>query len=128
MRSALLAVFSGVALVLASLGLYGMITCAVAERRQEIGIRMALGARAIEVRRMVVTEALKLTAMGLAVGTVGAAMAARLVETFLFGVSPADPLTFAATMAVFIAVTVVAGYLPARRATLADPLTILRHE
>ena len=128
MRSALLAVFSGVALVLASLGLYGMITCAVAERRQEIGIRMALGARAIEVRRMVVAEALKLTAIGLALGIGCAAIAARLIETFLFGVSAADPITYAATIAIFVAVTIVASDLPARRATRVDPLTVLRHE
>ena len=127
MRSMLLAVFSGVALVLASLGLYGMITCAVAERRQEIGIRMALGARAaIEVRRMVVAGALKLTALGLALGLIAAAMAARLVETFLFGVSAADPVTYAATIAVFLAITIVASDLPARAATRVDPLTVLR--
>jgi putative ABC transport system permease protein len=128
MRSMLLAVFSAVALVLASLGLYGMITCAVAERRQEIGIRMALGARAIEVRRMVVAEALKLTAIGLALGVIAASMAARLVETFLFGVSAADPVTYAATIAVFLAITVIASDLPARRATRVDPLTVLRDE
>ena len=128
MRSALLAVFSGVALVLASLGLYGMITCAVAERRQEIGIRMALGARAIEVRRMVVSGALKLTGIGLVIGAAGAVLATRLVESFLFGVSAADPLTYAGTMAVFVAVTIVASDLPARRATRVDPLTVLRDE
>jgi len=128
MRSALLAVFSGVALVLASLGLYGMITCAVAERRQEIGIRMALGASAIEVRRMVVTGALKLTAMGVAAGAVGAAMAARLVGNFLFGVSAADPATYAGTLAVFVVVTIIASDLPVRRATRMDPLTVLRDE
>jgi ABC-type antimicrobial peptide transport system permease subunit len=77
---------------------------------------------------MVVAEALKLTGVGIAVGAVAAAMAARLVQTFLFGVSAADPVTYAATVAVFVAVTVVAGYLPARRATRVDPLTILRHE
>ena len=128
MRSALLGVFSGVALVLASLGVYGMISCAVAERRHEIGIRMALGARAVEVRRMVVTQALKLTGMGLACGAAGAALGARLIENFLYGVTPADPMTYAGTMAVFVAVTIVASYLPARRATRLHPLTVLRHE
>jgi predicted permease len=128
LRSALLAVFSGIALVLASLGLYGMIACVVTERRQEIGIRMALGARAMEVRRMVVGQALKLTGIGLAAGAVGSAIAARLVENFLYGVSAADPATYAATVAIFLAVTVVASFLPAHRATRVNPLTVLRDE
>ncbi len=128
LRGALLAVFSVVALVLASLGIYGVIACAVAERRQEIGIRMALGARQDEVRRMVVAQGLKLTLAGLALGLVGAVATTRLLRGFLFGVSSGDPLTFVATAGVFIAVALAASYLPARRATQVDPLKVLREE
>lgn len=128
MRSVLLGVFSGLALVLASLGVYGVIACAVAERRQEIGIRMALGARHSEVRRMVVGQGLKLTAIGLAIGAVCAVLATRLIESFLFEVKASDPATYAGTVLVFLAVTAAASYLPARRATSVDPLSILRDE
>lgn len=128
MRSALLAIFSAVALMLASFGVFGVITCAVAERRQEIGIRMALGAQRQEVRRMMLVQGLKLTAIGLALGLIGAAAASRLLQTFLYGVSAADPVTFLGTAAVFAAVPLAASYLPARRATLLDPLTVLREE
>lgn len=128
MRSVLLGVFSIAALVLASLGVYGVIACGVAERRQEIGIRMALGAREHELLRMVVGQGLKLTAAGLAIGAVCAALATRLIESFLFGVKASDPATYLGTALVFIAVTAIASYLPARRATNVDPLTVLREE
>jgi putative ABC transport system permease protein len=128
LRSALLAVFSMVALILASLGVYGVIACSVAERKREIGIRIALGARPFEVRSMVLAQGLKLTTIGLALGLVGAAAATRLIEGFLFGVSAADPFTYAATCAVFLAVALLASYLPARRAMRVDPITALREE
>lgn len=128
LRSALLAVFSMVALILASLGVYGVIACSVAERKREIGIRIALGARPSEVRSMVLGQGLKLTAIGLALGLVGAAAATRLIEGFLFGVSARDPFTYAATCAVFLAVALLASYLPARRAMRVDPITALREE
>ncbi len=128
LRSALLAVFSIVALILASLGVYGVIACSVAERKKEIGIRVALGARPSEVRSMVLGQGLKLTLIGLAVGLAGAAAATRLIKGFLFGVSAGDPLTYAGTCAVFIGVALLASYLPARRAMRVDPMTALREE
>ena len=128
LRSALLAVFSVVALILASLGIYGVIACSVAERKKEIGIRIALGARPSEVRSMVLAHGLKLTAIGLALGLVGAAGATRLIEGFLFGVSANDPITYATTSAVFVAIALLASYLPARRAMRVDPMVALREE
>jgi putative ABC transport system permease protein len=128
LRSALLALFSFVALILASLGIYGVIACSVAERKREIGIRIALGALPSEMRSMVLGQGLKLTAIGLALGLAGAAAATRLIEGFLFGVSSGDPLTYAGTCAVFVAVALLASYLPARRAMRVDPMTALREE
>ncbi len=128
LRSALLAIFSLVALTLASLGIYGVIACSVAERNREIGIRIALGARPSEVRGMVLGHGLKLTVIGLALGIIGAAAVTRLIEGFLFGVSASDPLTYAATCAVFIGVALLASYLPARRAMRVDPMVSLRQE
>jgi putative ABC transport system permease protein len=128
LRSALLGVFSIVALLLASLGVYGVIACSVAERKKEIGIRVALGARPSEVRRLVLAQGLKLTAFGLVLGLAGAAGATRLIAGFLFGVSAIDPLTYVTTCAVFIAVAILASYLPARRAMRVDPIVALREE
>jgi putative ABC transport system permease protein len=128
LRSALLAVFSVVALILASLGVYGVIACSVAERTREMGIRIALGAHPSEVRNMVVGQGLKLTAAGLLLGLAGAAAATQLIEGFLFGVSASDPMTYGATCVVFIAVALAASYLPARRAMRVDPMTVLREE
>jgi putative ABC transport system permease protein len=128
LRSALLAVFSMVALALAALGVYGVIACGVAERRQEIGIRMALGARAGEVRGMLLGEGLKLTAIGLAIGGIAAVFASRMIEGFLYGVRTSDPFTYGVTILLFLGVTALASYFPARRATSVDPLTVLRDE
>ncbi len=128
LRSALIGVFSIVALILASLGIYGVIACSVAERKREIGIRIALGARPSEVRSMVLGQGLKLTAIGLSLGLVGAAGATRLIQGFLFDVRASDPFTYATTCAVFLAVALVASYLPARRAMRVDPITVLRQE
>ncbi len=128
LRSALLGVFSMVALILASLGVYGVIACSVAERKREMGIRIALGAYPSEVRDMVLVQGLRLTLLGMALGLAGAAAATRLMEGFLFGVSANDPLTYLATCVVFIAVALVASYVPARRAMRVDPMTALREE
>jgi putative ABC transport system permease protein len=128
LRSALLALFSVVALILASMGLYGVIACSVAERKKEIGIRIALGARASEIRGMVLGQGLKLTAIGLVVGLAGAAAATQFLESFLFGVRASDPLTYASTCAVFLAVALLAAYFPARRAMRVDPMISLREE
>jgi putative ABC transport system permease protein len=128
LRSALLAVFSVVALILASLGIYSVIACSVAERKKEIGIRVALGAQPSEVRSMVLGQGLKLTAIGLALGLAGAAGATRLIEGFLFGVRASDPFTYATTCVVFLAIAILASYLPARRAMKVDPIVALREE
>lgn len=127
-RGAVFAALSLVALVLASLGVYGVIACGAAERRREIGIRMALGALPGQVRGMLVGEGLKLTAIGVAVGLAGATVAGRLLRAFLYGISPMDPLSLLGTAGVFAAVALTASYLPARRATLGDPIEELRSE
>ncbi len=128
LRSLLLAVFSAVALILASLGIYGVIACSVAERKKEIGIRIALGAEASEIRNMVLAQGLKLTVIGLALGLAGAAAATRLIEGFLFGVGANDPFTYVMTCVVFIAIAILASYFPARRAMRVDPIVALREE
>ncbi len=128
MRGMLLGVFSIVALALASLGIYGVISCAVAERRQEIGIRMALGAERSEVLWLMLGGGLKLTALGLALGLGAASATTRLLQSFLYGVTPGDPVTYIGTAAVFIAVALAASYLPARRAARVDPVVVLREE
>jgi putative ABC transport system permease protein len=128
LRSALIGVFSLVALILASFGVYGVVACAAAERKQEIGIRVALGARQEQVRRMIVLQGLKLTSIGLLLGLAGAAAATRLLAGLLFGVGASDPLTYGGTALVFVAVTIAAAYVPARRATRMDPLAALREE
>jgi putative ABC transport system permease protein len=132
MRGMVFATFSIVALVLASLGVYGVIACAVAERKQEIGIRMALGARPSHIRGMLAAEGLKLTAIGLAIGLAGAAAASRLLSRFLYGISAADPWSFLGSFlgaaAAFAAVALAASYLPSRRATKLDPLRVLKSE
>lgn len=132
MRGMVFGVFAVVALMLASLGVYGVIACAVAERRQEIGIRMALGARPAHVRGMLAAEGLKLTAIGLAIGLAGAAAAGRLLARFLYGISIADPWSFLGSFlgaaAVFAAVALAASYLPSRKAVKLDPLRVLKSE
>jgi putative ABC transport system permease protein len=128
LRGILLVVFSCVALALASMGVYGVIACGVAERKQEIGIRMALGARQRQVRLMIAGEGLKLAAIGLVIGLAGAAAASRLLRGLLFGISPFDPASFIVAAAVFVAVAAAASYLPAHRATRIDPLRVLTSE
>jgi ABC-type antimicrobial peptide transport system permease subunit len=128
MRSALLAVFSGVALVLASLGLYGMITCAVAERRQEIGIRMALGGSARDVIRLILQQGVGMVMVGLGVGVLAALGITRVMTGLLVGVSPSDPLTYTTVALLLAAVALLACWIPARRATRVDPGVALRYE
>jgi predicted permease len=120
--------FATLALLLAGFGLFSVMAYSVAQRRREIGIRMALGAQAADVRSLVVSQALRLGALGLGVGLVGAIAAGRVIATLLFGVSPSDPITFAGVCALLIAVLAAAAYLPARRATRVDPVVALRAE
>jgi predicted permease len=124
----LLAGFSAFALVLASLGIYAVVSYSVNQRRREIGIRMALGARAGEVQARIVRQTLLLAAAGIALGTTGSWALARTMQSLLFGVTAGDPITFAGMLGVLTGVALMAGYLPARKASRIDPATILRAE
>jgi putative ABC transport system permease protein len=124
----LLGIFGGVALMLAVVGVYGLISYTVAQSRRDIGIRMAMGARGKDVVRMFVDQGLVLTAFGLTLGAVGAFALTRLMGSLLFGVTPTDASTFAAMALLMGLVAVVACYVPARRSAAVDPLIALRHE
>ncbi len=124
----LASVFGALALLLASVGLYGVMAYSVSRRTNEIGIRMALGAQRGDVTRMVLRETFWMLAIGLVVGLLAAAGAARLVAGILFGVSPNDPLTNVLAAVTLAVVGLIAGYLPARRAAQIDPMAALRHE
>jgi predicted permease len=120
--------FALLALVLACIGLYGITSYAVARRTSEIGIRMALGAERTRILRMVLRDALMLAVLGIVIGVPLALAGSRLVATMLYGLKPSDPLTIAAATALLAAVAVLAGYLPARRASKVDPMVALRYE
>jgi hypothetical protein len=120
------AFFGGLALLLAAVGLYGVVAHTVRERQTEIGLRMALGAAPFSIVRLVLQRVGVLIAAGLAFGLAGSLWAARFVEALLFDVEPRDPVTFAGASAVLVAVGVVAAWLPARRAARLDPATVLR--
>lgn len=124
----LLVAFASIALVLAAVGIYGVMAYTVSQRTHEIGIRMALGAQREDVLKQVLREGAQLAALGLALGLVGSLAAARLIATLLFGVKPTDPLTFAAVAVVRASVALAACYIPALRATRVDPLSALRYE
>jgi predicted permease len=124
----LLSIFAGVALTLAVIGIYGIMSWSVAQRTQEIGIRMAVGADARGILKLILGRGLKLSAIGLALGLTATLALTRLLSTQLFEISPHDPWVFTAVSALMLAVTTAACYLPARRATKVDPITTLRAE
>jgi len=126
--ASLLSVFGGVTLLLAAVGLYGIAANSVAVRTREVGIRMSLGARAADVFQMVIRENLSLTLAGVAVGLVIGVIGSKILTSFLYGLRSTDPLTFACGSAILCIVTIVASYIPARRAARLDPLVALRHE
>jgi len=124
----IIASFAGAALLLAVVGLYGVIALSVGQRRREIGVRMALGARPSDVLRLVLGEGLRITLVGTLVGLIGAFALSRVVTSLLYGVSATDGTTYAAAAAAIVAVTVVATLIPARRATRVDPTSALRSD
>jgi ABC-type antimicrobial peptide transport system permease subunit len=124
----LLVGFAALALLLASLGIYGVVSYSVTQRTREIGVRMALGASASNVQWGVVRQTLILAFAGIATGIAGSLAAARLLSSLLYGVSAEDPATFVAMIAALAAVAAFAGYIPARRASRIDPIAALRIE
>ena len=120
--------FGFLSLILASIGLYGLLNYRVVRRTKEIGIRMALGARRSRVIGTEVRSAIRLVALGIALGLPAAWAVSRWAESMLFGLSPTDPATVAGSVILLTAAALVAAYLPARRASRIDPMTALRHE
>jgi putative ABC transport system permease protein len=128
LQTSLLLGFAVVALLMAAIGIYGLIDYSIAARTHEIGIRMAIGARGGEIFRMVIGEGLKLSLAGLMLGLVGALWLSRAISGLLFGVTATDPLTFVTVSLLLTAVAAAACYFPARRAMKVEPIVALRHE
>jgi ABC-type antimicrobial peptide transport system permease subunit len=121
----LIEAFAVTALVLASLGIYGVLSYTVSRRTQEMGIRMALGASGAQLKRQVVIRTLVLAGIGIVIGWIGAFSLSRLMDSLLYGVEPNDPSTFIAVTVLLVVIAGVAGYAPARRASKIDPMSVL---
>jgi putative ABC transport system permease protein len=124
----LLGVFAGAALLLAGVGIYGVVSYSVSQRRREMGIRIAIGAERGDVLRLVLGQGARAATLGIALGMAAALALTRLMASLLFGVSAADPLTFLAVALVLTLAALAASYIPARRAMRVDPMVVLRHE
>lgn len=124
----LLAVFSGIALLLAAVGLYGVLSYSVAQRAREMGLRIALGATPRQVRWLVLRGGMAVVGFGIALGLIGGLLATRLVSQMLFGITAIDPLTYTGVAVLLVGVALAASYVPARRATKVDPMVVLRYE
>jgi ABC-type antimicrobial peptide transport system permease subunit len=128
MVTAMLGVYAGVALLLASIGIFGVISYTVSQRTSEIGVRMALGARPAQVARLILRQGLFITAIGIAGGAAAAMWLSRYLRTQLYAIGPLDPGVYTAVTALLAAVAIVACLIPARRATKIDPMVALRYE
>src|SRR5205085_10107289 len=120
--------FAGLGLLLASVGIYGVVSYSVAQRTNEIGIRIALGASSVDVIRLILRQGLTLALAGVALGALASFGLTRMLKSFLFGISANDPVTFAAVALLLTAMALVACWIPARRATKVDPMIALRYE
>jgi putative ABC transport system permease protein len=127
-RALLLSAFAMTALVLAAIGIYGVMSFAVTARTRELGLRIALGAERMEVQGLIVSEGIRLVGVGAVIGLAGAFAATRVLRTFLFDLTPSDPVTYVGVVVVLAATAIVASWIPARRASRVDPVVALRAE